>query len=455
MRIRLALLALVTGTAAVAACSTTASLPFGNPTGTTPAGSPSPIPSSGASPYPTTISGNVVLNSCFAASASLFSVTLIGAGTLGTSLGGQLLLVMQVTDDTSPRATGDQSPVTAPAELGAAGTYSLVAVNTSITLDSDDVANIQTTLGSTSYATTATKAAEACIVPHFTSITVQPGAQVRAAPWDGVHGGVVAFVADTANILGSVNADADGFPGGSPSNLTMGTEVCGVLDLDVPNPQDGGVKGSGSDGRGLSLHGAGNYLQGGGGGNSGSGGGGGGANGGKAGDGGSQGGSCTNVGGEFTQAHGGAAIGIAPQTRLTFGGGGGGGHGGGSMGGTGGAGGGLIFVSANRLTGNGTITANGRDAIPHSAAGVGQGGGGAGGTIWIRDTATSTFSGTIRANGGNGGSATDSTGSPGGGGGGGRLQISATPASTPAVSGGTAGTSGVGGSGAGDSGQSF
>ncbi|MGB2729045.1 MAG: hypothetical protein WBD09_11380 [Halobacteriota archaeon] len=102
-------------------------------------------------------------------------------------------------------------------------------------------------------------------------------------------------------------------------------------------------------------------------------------------------------------------------------GGGAGGEYGGATGGAGGAGGGGIWLDAEEITIEGTISANGADGGDGSDGLAGGGGGGSGGGILIRGKEV-TISGTLSANGGDGGNGY-ADGDGGGGGGGGRIKI--------------------------------
>ena len=95
------------------------------------------------------------------------------------------------------------------------------------------------------------------------------------------------------------------------------------------------------------------------------------------------------------------------------------GSGGGNGDGAGGTGGGVFQITANTLTVDGLMTANGNAG---SAASLDGAGGGAGGAIWLQ-TNTLAGSGTIQANGGNGG---NTCCDDGGGGAGGRIAVEAT-----------------------------
>ncbi|MGB2843079.1 MAG: hypothetical protein WBC40_11505 [Halobacteriota archaeon] len=121
---------------------------------------------------------------------------------------------------------------------------------------------------------------------------------------------------------------------------------------------------------------------------------------------------------------GGGTYGYETLHTLSMGSGGGGGSAEGSgTAGPGGAGGGGIWLDAEKITIDGTISANGANGQSGSGGmdDAGGGGGGSGGGILIcgKDV---TISGTLSANGGNGGNGYKK-GDGGGGGGGGRIKV--------------------------------
>ena len=110
-----------------------------------------------------------------------------------------------------------------------------------------------------------------------------------------------------------------------------------------------------------------------------------------------------------------------PKTRLFLGGGGGSGDDYMGKSGEGGSGGGLIFIDADRITGSGTIRADGDAGGTASGNGSGGGGGGAGGTVIL--AAENGIDGvSVSASGGGGsqdGTSANASGPGGPGGGGG------------------------------------
>lgn len=305
-------------------------------------------------------------------------------------------------------------------------------------------------------------------VPQYTTATM--GATVTAASWNGTTGGILAVDVAGDLALGSVTANVDGlgFRGGAGLQRagggaattddyrnTLGTNVHGVKGEGIAGtPQwvlDGGVNTNiGSQGYPNGDFARGAPGNAGGGGTDGeppnnqdNSGGGGGANWGRGGTGGNTWASNLARGG-----FGGAPWYDSPG-RVVLGGGGGAGSRNNSSGiaAAGAAGGGIVLIRAGRLTGTGTITANGAAAF-NDTANDGGGGGGAGGSIVVL-TRGGGFGGlTVRANGGRGGDAwrTQAPGGfpgerhgPGGGGGGGYIALNGTPA----VSSVTGGASGI------------
>jgi len=129
------------------------------------------------------------------------------------------------------------------------------------------------------------------------------------------------------------------------------------------------------------------------------------------------------------------------KNQIFFGGGGGAGDGNNNANSDGADGGGIVFVIvSNGITGNGTIQANGENALNSSGGhNDAPGGGGGGGTVLIQSNSIAATQ-IINANGGNGGSQliTGSEGEgPGGGGGGGVVSVNAaTDSSLKTITGG-------------------
>ncbi len=251
-------------------------------------------------------------------------------------------------------------------------------------------------------------------VPEYTTLEVRSGATLRAAPWDGSQGGILAaLVSGTLRNDGLVTVDGTGFRGGAYLDHAA---IFGCSGLDLPATDGGSYKGEGVvAGRFGTASGQGNLANGGGGGNCHNAGGGGGGNSGAGGRGGRSTGS-PNAGGL-----GGAPLSYVPYQRLTFGGGGGAGESDDGFGTGGAAGGGVMLLRAAAVVGTGRFSAAGASVSDTPAPGNdGAGGGGAGGAISIR-----TFQGLscalAAAPGGAGGNTThpSTVVGPGGGGGGG------------------------------------
>lgn len=304
-------------------------------------------------------------------------------------------------------------------------------------------------------------------VPQYTTATL--GGTLSAATWNGTTGGVLAIDVAGDLALGSttVNVNGLGFRGGAGLQRAGGGAATAVDYRNVVGTNVHGVKGEGIAGTpewvldaGANLdvgpqgYPNGDFARGapgnaGGGGtdtdpatNAENSGGGGGANWGRGGTGGNAWASNLARGG-----FGGAPFYDSPG-RVVLGGGGGAGARNNSSGiaSAGAAGGGIVLIRAGRLTGTGTITANGSAAF-NTTANDGGGGGGAGGSIVVL-TRGGGFGGlTVQANGGRGGDAwsTQAPGGypgerhgPGGGGGGGYVALNGTPAAT-SVTGGASG----------------
>jgi hypothetical protein len=316
-------------------------------------------------------------------------------------------------------------------------------------------------------------------IPRYYDLNITAAGSVTCPSWDGSTGGIVAL--DAANIItlnGSISVNGLGFRGGGGINLTGATAGNSNGSGNLTNTDrrwnspattaanlSGGAKGEGIAGTPIYTLTTGNtaittntdegYTNGamgrgapanaGGGGTDGSpvgagtenqynSGGGGGANAGAGGQGGSgwHGGSGS-VSTYQTGGNGGTTFTQRSIQRLIMGGGGGAGTANNSNAGnqymsSGGAGGGIILVRAKSYAGNGTLNANGADAIGVLGAGGNTdaaGGGGAGGTIVaVTRQNVSVGLGAVTANtlGGKGGNMeTYYDHGPGGGGGGGMI----------------------------------
>jgi len=307
-------------------------------------------------------------------------------------------------------------------------------------------------------------------VPQYSSVTL---GSVTPVAWNGQTGGVVVF--DVAGTLalggGSINVSGKGFRGGGGLQLSGPGDTSAVY-LGAATLLSGASKGEGVAGTpryaydaasssvvdtGVDGYPGGSFLRGGPG-NAGGGGtdgdpaandensgGGGGSNGGDGGKGGFSWSSGKDVGGL-----GGDAF-VSSVTKIVMGGGGGAGSDNNTTGyrSSGAAGGGIVIVRVNAISGAGTISANGSDALDPDQDG--GGGGGAGGTVVVA-TRTGTLSGlTINANGGRGGdtwlsqaAGTNNINEHGPGGGGGGGAIFQTGSATTTVTGGAHGVSTTG-----------
>ena len=252
-------------------------------------------------------------------------------------------------------------------------------------------------------------------VPEYIELEVRSGASLRAAPWNGSVGGILAvMVTGRLRNDGLITVEGAGFRGGA---FLSHASFTGCTGLDEPVASGGAYKGEGLvAGRFGTASGRGNLANGGGGGvchNSGGGGGG------HAGPGGLGGRSAPLDGEQDVGGLGGASLMYLPHERLVFGGGGGAGEGNNNLGTGGGAGGGLMLIRAGEVRGVGRFRAAGATPPPTPGDDA-AGGGGAGGAISIR-AAQELECGAVEASGGAGGDVSE-TGFPlgtGGGGGGG------------------------------------
>lgn len=250
---------------------------------------------------------------------------------------------------------------------------------------------------------------------------------LRAKPWDGKTGGILAFeVTNKLQLNAPIDATGKGFRGGiaditNPNNCNAFTNANAYF-YNLNNWR-GATKG---EGVAVALNskeaGRGAQANGGGGGNDHNSGGGGGANVTAGGNGGK------NEEPDFLGCSGqnpgigGRAI-TFTDNRIFFGGGGGAGHENNQQGTDGGNGGGIIIIIAKNLEGNNfKISASG--TTPDTTRGEGGGGGGAGGTI-VLDIETLMSPLLVEAQGGGGGAIDNNNQQrchgPGGGGAGGRI----------------------------------
>jgi PKD repeat protein len=269
---------------------------------------------------------------------------------------------------------------------------------------------------------------------------------LRAKPWNGETGGIIAFDAANLTLNAPIDASAAGFRGGGVKAYAN----CDAIEnysayfytLTTTDKTNGGPKGEGIAALVLGKEcGRGAQANGGGGGNNHKAGGGGGGHLVAGGIGGEQKhvNDLRNCVGKFPGLEGRAINGLGDD-RLIFGGGGGSGHNKEGSNNRGGNGGGIVFIKTNSLISNGRkIAANGEDG--GFSAADGGGGGGAAGTIVLLSSQNSGTI-TLEANGGNGGntgSITDYDFGPGGGGAGGRIITKTSTGTTSSLIGGNFG----------------
>lgn len=261
--------------------------------------------------------------------------------------------------------------------------------------------------------------------PVFTHATVVD--TLRAKPWDGITGGILALeVTDTLRLDAPILADGCGFRGGA-AYVNPVNNCNWAIPESAYSYADGNWRGA-FKGEGIAIPDAGKELgrgpqaNGGGGGNDHNSGGGGGGNlfsGGKGGNNDEP--SAFGCDG-YAPGLGGYGI-LSFINRIYLGGGGGAGHANNLLNSAGGAGGGIILLKAGTLSGTQqVISANGRSA--KKAVGDGGGGGGAGGSIWL-ELANPASGLSVFAQGGKGGDIDANNQNrcfgPGGGGSGGRI----------------------------------
>ena len=280
--------------------------------------------------------------------------------------------------------------------------------------------------------------------PYFADAVVTD--TLRAKPWNGQSGGIIAFEAANLTLNAPIIASEVGFRGGAVKAYAncdaLETYNNYYYDINTTSKQNGAPKGEGIAALIVGKEcGRGSIGNGGGGGNNHKSGGGGGGHLSEGGSGGKQ--SHVNVIrnciGDWP-GFGGNLIASTTSDRIFFGGGGGSGHNRENSDNHGGRGGGIVVVKTNTLTGNGkTIAANGENA-PNNTSDGGPGGG-AGGTVML--LANQTIGAVnIEANGGSGGntiSIQEYDFGPGGGGAGGRIMLTTSSGITSTLLGGAPG----------------
>jgi PKD repeat protein len=264
--------------------------------------------------------------------------------------------------------------------------------------------------------------------------TLQISDTLRAKPWDGLSGGILAFKANFLKIEnGGIDVSGCGFRGGT--SISISNNCIGGLNNATSYFYDANDFRGARKGEGIAdfipgkENGRGAQANGGGGGNDHNSGGAGGGNQTAGGDGGERDtpfftGSCK---GEYP-GKGGRAI-QPDENQIFLGGGGGAGHGNNDEGTDGGHGGGILIIEATSTNVlNGFIHNSGTDAN-NTSGGDGAGGGGAGGSI-LADFGELTGNLSVISIGGNGGNVDnindDTCFGPGGGGSGGVVSISSS-----------------------------
>ncbi len=280
--------------------------------------------------------------------------------------------------------------------------------------------------------------------PYFASAVVKD--TLRAKPWDGKSGGIIAFEAADLTLNAPILATGTGFRGGAVKAYAF----CDALefingyyyDINTTSKQNGAPKGEGIAAIVTSREsGRGAQANGGGGGNNHKAGGGGGGHITEGGIGGKQNhvSIIRNCIGDFPGL-GGNLITSPTTDKIYFGGGGGAGHNRENSNNRGGNGGGIIIIKSNTVTGNAkTIAANGEDALNNTSDG-GPGGGAGGTVLFLANQIVGTVN--IEARGGTGSntiSIQEYDFGPGGGGAGGRILLTPTTGFTSSIIGGTAG----------------
>ena len=284
--------------------------------------------------------------------------------------------------------------------------------------------------------------------PSFVAAVVTD--TLRAKPWDGQAGGIIAFEAANLTLNAPIIASEAGFRGGAVKAYAScdAIEIYNnyTYDINTTSKQNGAPKGEGIAAVIVGKEtGRGSIANGGGGGNNHKSGGGGGGHLTEGGGGGKQNhvNLIRNCNGDWP-GFGGNFISANTSDRLYFGGGGGAGHNRENSDNHGGRGGGIVIIKTNILSGNGkTIAVNGESG-PNNTSDGGPGGGAGGTVILLTNQIVGAVN--IEALGGTGGntiSIQEYDFGPGGGGAGGRIMLTNAAGITSTILGGAPGKNAI------------
>jgi hypothetical protein len=230
--------------------------------------------------------------------------------------------------------------------------------------------------------------AQVRVLKQYTNVTVNSGITYTAKAWDGLKGGILAFLANgTVTVTGTITATGKGYRGGSEvsGSAVGGKQGEGTINGDFATSTAANGNGGGGGAGGSAFDG-----------------GGGGGGGGHAITG------TTGGAGQSGGGTGGNSSGTADLTTLTFGGGGGSGStgkNGSNIGYAGGIGGGIVYIAGATITVAGAIAATGNNGTNATTDNGGGGGAGAGGAILLKAQTATLGSSLITASGGTGGTA--------------------------------------------------
>ncbi|MFY9265589.1 MAG: Ig-like domain-containing protein, partial [Solirubrobacterales bacterium] len=376
------------------------------------------------------------VNAAVAAGSTSLTIGTIRNGTATAAAtqfeANRLVLIHQSTNFTGTAASGDQTPLD-------------IATDS---VGSWELARVSSVAGSTLNLTAplvygyAATGAQVVAVPEFTTMTVAGGRTLNSPVWNGSSGGIIAFLADdVVNISGTVTAAARGFRGGA--NLDTTQVGCTELDGGDNNRKGEGLLPAFYGTSGTNPRGYGNKSHGAGGGNCADSGGGGGGHGGLGGKGGF---TIPSDGARDVGGRGGSGLTYSLYDHMTFGGGGGSGDGDANGNTNGAIGGGIVWGRGASLSGAGTFSSTGANAVDSSSNSEGAGGGGAGGAIYLRFTGTVACTSATVAGGDGGSLPGNGTAGPGAGGAGGKIVLQGSSVACTATNGnGLAGGAGTNG----------
>jgi hypothetical protein len=166
------------------------------------------------------VSEPMMVNPCFGITSTTGHTVTLAAAV--TAKPGDAFLLFQTQDEFA--VSGPAATLSTP---GDAGTWELAIV--------ERIAGTNLTLlgyPSTQYSTLGGRTAQACLVPQYEDLQIQPSGSLQPQLWDGATGGIVAaLVRGSLQLHGAIDVSGQGFRGGT----TLGNKGC-PLDLAAEAP---------------------------------------------------------------------------------------------------------------------------------------------------------------------------------------------------------------------------